>query len=120
MVDANKAFGLIKDSRILAGLEVNPGDGFVVVSNLPIVELILLALFCANSLSKCTLFRNNIYTRRILIIAKIRFLVCFLLIRGKLSWLLKKQKCHILLILVLFTFETGIFLCLYMAKPISI
>jgi hypothetical protein len=110
MVDANKAFGLIKDSRILAGLEVNPGDGFVVVSNLPIVELILLALFSANSLSKCPLFRNNICTRRILIIAKIRFLVCFLLIRGKLSWLLKKQKCHILLILVLFTFETGIFL----------
>ena len=47
MVDANKAFGLIKDSRILAGLEVNLGVG---VSNLPIVELILLALFSANSL----------------------------------------------------------------------
>ena len=74
MVDANKAFGLIKDSRILAGLEVNPGDGFVIVPNLPIVELILLTLFPANRLSKCPLFRNSIYTRRILIIAKITFL----------------------------------------------
>jgi hypothetical protein len=50
MVDANKAFGLIKDSRILAGLDVNSGVGLVVVSNFPIVELIILALFSANSL----------------------------------------------------------------------
>lgn len=49
MVDANKAFGLIKDSRIFAGLEVNSGVGFVVGSVLLTVVLLLLALFSANS-----------------------------------------------------------------------
>ena len=115
MVDANKAFGFIKDSRILAGLEVSSCVGFVVVAALLIVVLLLLALFSANR--KWSLFRNNIDARRIPVIAKITYgLVCFFLIKGNLSCHLKKQKCHILLIFVLFTF---IKIRLYTAKVIQ-